>query len=384
MNYRVREAASSRQGDEAMTNHPTPRPGVLLIDAYVPGKSAAPGTMRAFKLSANETPLGPSPQAIAAARNMLEETALYPEGSSRKLREAIGAQYNLDPERIIAGAGSDEILELLALAYIGPQDEGLYSQYGFLEYKIVTLCAGGRPVVAPETNYIADVDALLSCVNSKTKLVFLANPNNPTGSYLPEKEVRRLAASLPKQTILVLDAAYAEYVTSADYVSGATIVDEYENVVMTRTFSKIYGLAGLRLGWGYGQRSIIDTLNRIRPPFNISSIASVAGIAALADTQHLQKAIDHNTQWLPWLTNEISALGLEVLPSVANFIAIRFPSTPGLTAIEADQFLTKKGLILRAIAAYGLPDFLRLTIGGQEANYAVVAALKEFMQKGKK
>ena len=220
MNYRAREAASLRQGDEAMTNQPTPRPGVLAIDAYVPGKSAAPGATRAFKLSANETPLGPSPQAIAAARDMIEESALYPEGSSRNLREAIGAHYNLDPARIIAGAGSDEVLELLALAYIGPQDEGLYSQYGFLEYKIVTLSAGGQPVVAPEKNYTANVDALLSCVTSKTKLVFLANPNNPTGSYLPEKEIRRLAASLPKQTILVLDAAYAEYVTAADYISG--------------------------------------------------------------------------------------------------------------------------------------------------------------------
>lgn len=179
-------------------------------------------------------------------------------------------------------------------------------------------------------------------MNEKTKLVFLANPNNPTGSYLPEEEVRRLAASLPKQTILVIDAAYAEYVTRTDYSAGINIVDEYTNVVMTRTFSKIYGLAGLRLGWGYGPSAIIETLNRIRPPFNISSIASAAGIAALADAEHIQKAIEHNTRWLPWLTNEISALGLEVLPSVANFIAIRFPSTPGLTAVDADQFLTKK------------------------------------------
>ncbi len=383
MNYRMREVASLRQGDEAMSNLPIPRPGVLSIDAYVPGKSAAPGATRAFKLSANETPLGPSPRAIVAARDILEESALYPEGSSRNLREAIGAQFNLDPARIIAGAGSDEVLELLALAYIGPQDEGVYSQYGFLEYKIVTLSAGGRPVVAPEKNYSADVDSLLSCVNEKTKLVFLANPNNPTGSYLPEEEVRRLAASLPKQTILVIDAAYAEYVTRTDYSAGINIVDEYTNVVMTRTFSKIYGLAGLRLGWGYGPSAIIETLNRIRPPFNISSIASAAGIAALADAEHIQKAIEHNTRWLAWLTNEISALGLEVLPSVANFIAIRFPSTPGLTAVDADQFLTKKGLILRAIGTYGMPDFLRLTVGGQEANHAVVSALKEFMQKGK-
>jgi histidinol-phosphate aminotransferase len=362
---------------------PVPRPSVMAIDAYVPGKSAAPGAGPVFKLSANETPLGPSPAAVQALRDMAHEIAIYPEGSSRKLREAIGARYGLDPARIIMGAGSDNILELLALAYIEPGEEGLYSQYGFLEYKIVTLAAGGVPVVAPETNYTASVDALLACVSEKTKIVFLANPNNPTGSYLPAAEVARLAKNLPPQTLLVLDAAYAEYVTHADYEAGVALVDAHENVVMTRTFSKIYGLAGLRLGWGYGPSHIIDALNRIRSPFNVSTAASAAGIAAIGDAAHIAAAVAHNSKWLPWLTCEISALGLDVLPSVANFIAIRFPNEPGRTAADADRFLTSRGLVLRAIGAYGMGEFLRLTIGRQDANERVVAALAEFMQDAK-
>lgn len=359
-------------------SRPVPRPGVMAIDPYVPGKSAAPGSGRTFKLSANETPFGPSPHAVQAVRDMADKLAIYPEGSSRKLREAIGARYGLDPARIVAGAGSDEILEMLALAYIGPGDEGLYSQYGFLEYKIVTLSAGGTPVVAPECHYTTDVDALLACVTEKTRLVFLANPNNPTGTYLPASEVERLARGLPKKAILVLDGAYAEYVEREDYEAGVALVDALDNVVMTRTFSKIYGLAGLRIGWGYGSDHIVDALNRIRPPFNVSSLGSAAGIAALEDVAHIEKSIAHNSRWLPWLTQEITALGLEVLPSVANFIAIRFPDTPGQTADDADHFLTERGLILRAIKAYGMGEFLRLTIGSEEANRLVVDALREF------
>lgn len=364
-------------------SRPTPRPSVLAIDPYVPGKSGAPGSRRTFKLSANETPLGPSPRAVQALRDMADQIAIYPEGSSHALRDAVGARYGLDPARIIMGAGSDNILELLALAYVGPGDEGVYSQYGFLEYKIVTLAAGGTPVVAPETNYTAGVDALLACVNEKTKLVFLANPNNPTGTYLPASEVTRLARSLPSHVILVLDGAYAEYVTRDDYEAGVVLVDAQDNVVMTRTFSKIYGLAGLRLGWGYGPAHIIDALNRIRSPFNVSSAASVAGIAALEDRAHIDAAVAHNERWLPWLTREISALGLDVLPSAANFIAIRFPTIPGFTAQDADRFLTARGLVLRAIGAYGMGNFLRLTVGSQEANELVVAALADFTQEAR-
>ncbi|MGD9545669.1 MAG: histidinol-phosphate transaminase [Methylocystis sp.] len=362
---------------------PIPRPSVLAIDAYVPGKSAAPGAARVYKLSANETPLGPSSRAVEAVRDMAAHIALYPEGSSRALREAIGVRHGLDPDRVIAGAGSDNILELLALAYVGPGDEGVYSQYGFLEYKIVILAAGGRPVVAPETNYTADVDALLGCVSERTKVVFLANPNNPTGTFLPASEVARLARALPAHVLLVIDAAYAEYVLREDYEAGVALVDAHENVVMTRTFSKVYGLAGLRVGWAYGPAHVFEALNRIRSPFNVSSAGSVAAIAALSDRAHLDAAVAHNARWLPWLTREITALGLEVLPSVANFIAIRFPKTPGATAADADRFLSSRGLVLRAIGAYGMPEFLRLTVGAQDANERVVEALAEFMRSAR-
>ncbi|MGA8170854.1 MAG: histidinol-phosphate transaminase, partial [Methylocystis sp.] len=320
-----------------------------------------------------------SKRAIEAARACVERAAEYPEGSSRLLREAIGAAHGLDPARVIAGAGSDQILELLALAYIGPAHEAIYSQYGFLEYKIVTLAAGGRPVVAPETNYTASVDALLAAVTDRTRMVFLANPNNPTGSYLRGSEVTRLADGLPPRAILVIDAAYAEYVTAGDYDAGVDLATSRDNVVMTRTFSKIYGLAGLRLGWGYGPAKIIDALNRIRSPFNVSTVASAAGIAALEDDAHLMAAVEHNAKWLPWLSENIAALGLEVLPSVANFLAIRFPDADGRRAADADKFLTERGLVLRAISAYGMPEFLRLTVGSQEANERVVAALAEFV-----
>jgi histidinol-phosphate aminotransferase len=352
----------------------------MAIDPYVPGKRAAPGAARVFKLSANETPLGPSPRAVDALRAYAPDIAAYPDGASTKLREAIGARHGLDPARIIAGAGSDQILELLAQAYVGPGFEGVHSQYGFLEYKIVILVAGGTPVVAPETNYTASVDALLEKVSERTKIVFIANPNNPTGTYLPASEVARLAHALPSNVLLVIDAAYAEYVRRDDYEAGVALANERENVVMTRTFSKIYGLAGLRLGWGYGPAHVIDALNRIRSPFNVSSAASVAGIAALEDRAHIEAAVAHNERWLPWLAREITALGLDVLPSAANFLAIRFPITPGRTAADADRFLTSRGLVLRAIGAYGMSEFLRLTVGTQEANELVVAALTDFMQ----
>jgi histidinol-phosphate aminotransferase len=358
---------------------PSVRPSVLAIDAYVPGKSAAPGAARVFKLSANETPLGPSPAAIEALRAHAPKIAAYPDGSATRLRQAIGAVHGLDPARIVCGAGSDDILALLAHAFLEPGDEGVYTQYGFLEYRIVILAAGGTPVIAPESDYRASVDAILDKVTPRTKIVFLANPNNPTGTFLPKDEVARLADSLPPHVVLVIDAAYAEYVRREDYSAALELAATRENVVTTRTFSKIYGLAGLRLGWGYGPAHVVDALNRIRGPFNVSSAAIEAGIAAVEDRAHVEAAVAHNARWLPELTRAIEALGLEVLPSVANFIAIRFPQETGRTAADADRFLTSRGLVLRAIGAYGMPEFLRLTIGSEEANRLVVAALGEFV-----
>jgi histidinol-phosphate aminotransferase len=360
---------------------PLPRPGTLSIEAYVPGRIAFAGPESVFQLASNESALGPSPRAIDALDKAMTEIARYPDGSAYRLRETIGICHDLDPARIIVGAGSDQILELLAQAYIGPGDVGLFGQYGFLRYRIVTAAAGGIPVAVPEKDFRVDVDAILAHVSERTKIVFLANPGNPTGSYLSAGEVARLARELPKRTILVLDAAYAEYVAHDDYEAGAALVDTRENVVMTRTFSKIYGLAGLRLGWAYGPAHVIDALHRIRSPFNVSSAASTAGIAALQDGSHLDAARAHNRFWLSWLTREIGTLGLEVLPSVANFLAIRFSLGKGGTAAHASSFLEQRGIVLRPLDSYGMNDFLRLTVGTREANEAVVGVIVESVPK---
>src|ERR671916_1149642 len=361
-----------------MSARPQPRPGVMQIDAYVPGKSKAAGVAKVHKLSSNETPLGPSPKAMEAIRTF-DHLELYPDGAATRLREAIAARYGLDPNRIICGAGSDELLALITHAYVGPGDEGIFTEHGFLVYRIAIQAAGGTPVVAPEKDLRADVDAILAKVTDRTKIVYLANPNNPTGTYLPFDEVKRLHAGLPPQVVLVLDAAYAEYVRRNDYEAGLELVATAENVVMTRTFSKIYGLANLRLGWMVGPAHVIDAVGRIRGPFNINGPAMAAGIAAIQDDAHVGRAVAHNEQWLAWLTREIEALGLKVTPSVGNFLLLHFPREAGRTAKEADAFLSSRGLILRRIDAYGLPHALRLTIGDEEANRLLVDTLRDFL-----
>ncbi len=360
---------------------PQPRPGVLDIEAYVPGKSTAPGVARVFKLSSNETPLGPSPRAIAAYRSVAEHLEDYPDGAATDLREAIGRAYGLDPARIVCGAGSDDLLNLLARAYLGDGDEAIHTTHGFLVYPIATLGTGAKPVAAPEKNYTADVDAILARVTERTKVVFLANPNNPTGTYIPFDEVKRLHAGLPPHVVFVLDSAYADYVQRNDYESGIELVATSDNVVMCRTFSKIHGLAALRLGWLYGPAAIVDALNRIRGPFNVNGPAIAAGIAAIEDVGHVERSREHNTRWLAWLTEEIGKLGLDVTPSAANFVLIHFPTEKGRTAQDADAFLTARGLILRQVGAYKLPNALRMSVGTEEANRLAVRALAEFLGK---
>src|SRR5262245_31406262 len=257
---------------------PQPRPGVLTIKPYVPGKSTAPGVARVFKLSSNESPLGPSPQAIAAYRDVGEHLEDYPDGASTALRGTIGRAFGLDPERIVCGAGSDDLLNLIADAYLTDGDEAIHTTHGFLVYPIATRGSGAKPVVAPEKDYTADVDAILACVTPRTKVVFLANPNNPTGTYLPFDEIKRLHKGLPKHVLFVIDAAYAAYVRRNDDEAGIELVATSDNVVMCRTFSKIYGLAALRLGWMYGPAHVIDAINRIRGPFNVNAPAIKAGI----------------------------------------------------------------------------------------------------------
>lgn len=361
---------------------PQPRAELAQIELYVPGKSNAPPGVKLHKLSSNETPLGPSQAAIAAYKAASDHLERYPEGTGEALRNAIGARYGLDPNRLVCGAGSDELLSLLASAYLGHGDEGLYSQYGFLVYRIATLAAGATPVIAPEKDFTTDVDALLAAVTPRTKLVFLANPNNPTGTYLPIEEVKRLHAGLPGNVLLLLDAAYAEYVRRNDYMAGIELVSDNQNVVMTRTFSKIHGLANARIGWLYGPQAVVDTLNRIRGPFNTNGGAVAAAVAALADRAHEDAAYAHNAHWLPQLTQALRAIGLKVTPSVGNFLLLHFPDRAGKRAPDADAYLSARGIILRRMEAYGMANALRLSVGTQEANAAVIAALTAFLGQG--
>ncbi len=360
-------------------SRPVPKPGILDIAPYVAGKSGAGLSGRVFKLSANETPFGPSPKAIEAYKAAATHLEDYPEGSSRVLREAIGRRFGLDPDRIICGAGSDEILNFLAHVYLGPGDEAIHTAHGFLVYPIATMSNGATNVIVPETDFTANVDDILKAVTPRTKLVWLANPNNPTGTYLPFDEVKRLRKGLPSNVLLVLDAAYSDYVSRNDYECGIELVATTDNTVMTQTFSKIYGLASLRIGWMYGPEHIVDAVNRIRGPFNVGTPAMLAGVAAIADTEHYEMSRAHNERWLALLTEEIGKLGLKVTPSVGNFVLIHFPLDKGKTADEADVFLTQRGLILRALKNYKLPHSLRMTIGTEEANRLVIEALKEFM-----
>ena len=362
-----------------VANRPAPKAGILDISPYVPGKSAAKGA-KVYKLSSNESPFGASANAVAAYASKSSSLEFYPDGSATALREAIAARYGLNAASIVCGAGSDELLQLLAHAYLNPGDEAIYSQYGFLVYPIAISSNGAKAVVAPEVNHTASVDEMLKCMSPRTKMVFLANPNNPTGTYLPFNEVKRLHEGLPETTLLVLDAAYAEYVKRNDYESGLELVATSDNVVMTRTFSKIYGLAGLRLGWVYCPAHVADVLNRIRGPFNVSSAALAAGVAAIGDQKFVETAITHNEKWLGLLTKQLADLGLKVTPSVGNFLLIHFASSGKKTAALADDYLIDHGIILRRMEAYGLPHCLRMTVGDEEANRAVVSALSDFLK----
>ena len=355
---------------------PVPKPGILDIAPYVGGRAEAAGAAAPIKLSSNESALGPSPRAIAAFQAASGKLEFYPEGSARILRDAVGEAFGLEPARIVCGNGSDELLTLLAHGYLRPGDEVLFSEHAFLVYRIATLANSAIPVVAPEKDLRVDVDAMLAAVTPKTRLVYLANPNNPTGSYLPHDEVRRLHAGLRPDILLVIDAAYAEFVRRNDYEAGIELVANNDNVVMTRTFSKVHGLAGLRVGWAYCPAPVVDVLTRIRGPFNVSTPAQLAAAAALKDRAHAETTVAHNETWRDWLTQNIRALGLRVDDSVGNFVLIHFADAKESTA--ADAFLNRRGLILRGVAAYGLPQCLRLTVGTDDANRKVVAALTEF------
>ena len=352
---------------------PVPQPGILDIAPYLPGKAGAAGS-NAVKLSANESPLGASPKAVEAFRAAAEHLDIYPEGSSKILRTALGEVHGIDPDRIVCGNGSDDLLHLLGQTYLGEGDEAVMNRYGFSVYPIITMATGARIVMVDETDYTADVDALLAAVTPRTKVVWLANPNNPTGTYLSDAEVRRLHAGLRPDILLVIDSAYAEYVTAADYSVGLDLVSEADNVVMVRTFSKM-GLAAARIGWMVGPPHLVDATNRIRGPFNVNLPAQLAGAAATRDVEFTARLRDHNAQWRDWLTSELHSNHMRVVPSQGNFIMVLFPDAE--FAAKAFAALWERGLIVREIGpSYGISHGLRISIGSEQAMRGVAGILK--------
>ncbi|GIX22097.1 MAG: histidinol-phosphate aminotransferase 2 [Gammaproteobacteria bacterium] len=358
---------------------PRPRPGILDIEPYVPGNVNLPEGVEPVFLASNESPLGPSPAAREAFARCAGRLHRYPDGSSRRLRRALAERWGLDPDGIVLGPGSERLIDLVARAYAGPGDEVLYSAHGFLMYPIAARAGGATPVAAAERDLTADPEALLAAVTPRTRILFLANPNNPTGTWLPRARLRALRAALPESVLLVIDAAYAEYVDAADYDPGhGWVRTPAENTVVLHTFSKIHGLAALRIGWAWCPPSVARVLDRIRGSFPISHAAEEAALAALADTEHLAAAQAHNRRWRPWLAERLAELGLSVTPSAANFVLVRFGSAARCRA--ALRFLAEHGVIVRPMDAYALPDALRITVGQAHENEILVDTLKRFLE----
>lgn len=359
---------------------PEPKPGILDITPYKPGKSSVEGVDNPVKLSSNENILGCSPMAREAYLAAADRLNIYPDGRAGRLRAAVARHFGLEPERLVFGDGTDELLHLICQVFLEPGDNIVMGQYGFGAYSIGARACQGEVREAPEPGFRISVEAILKAVDARTRLVFITQPGNPTGTYLTRDEVRALHAGLPPATTLVLDEAYAEFADAPDFGAGFEIARAADNVIVTRTFSKIHGLASLRVGWAYCAPHIADALDRIRAPFNTSIAAQEAGVAALADEAFQARSAELVRTGRRWLSEHLAALGLEVVPSQANFVLVGFPKAAGRTAAEAEAFLAARGYIVRGVANYGLPDHLRITLGLEEHNRAVAGLLAEFMQ----
>lgn len=360
---------------------PEAKPWIEAIHAYTPGKAKSDDGRVLIKLSANENPLGCSAQAAAALAEARTTLARYPDPASSALREALGAAYGLEAEQIVCGTGSDELLNLIAMGYAGAGDEVVYVRYGFAVYDIAARKCAATPVIAPDSDYGTDVDALLASVNEKTRVVFVANPNNPTGTLTNDAEIARLHAGLPADCVLVLDQAYGEYMED-DGPAAFDLARSHANVLVTRTFSKIYGLAAERIGWAYGQPGLIATLNRIRGPFNVTSAGQAAALAALSDTGFVAESRAHNREWREWMTGEIAALanhGLRAIPSHANFLMVLFEGTASAEAVN--MALMEEGYVVRWLPGQGLANGLRITIGSEAENRGLMAALRKILEQ---
>ncbi len=341
---------------------PQPHPSILKISPYVGGDITPSGMIRRIALASNESALGTSPLVSAIIQQMSGQIHLYPNGGARALKEAIAQAYHLKSDQILTGTGSEELLHLIAKAYAGPGSEIIYPQYGFMVYSIATLCVGAEPVIVPQPHLKTDVDEILKRITPQTKVIFLDNPANPLGCKLSSSELGRLVENVPSHVLLVIDAAYAEYTEGEDYTSGLEWVEDRPNLVVTRTFSKIYGLAGLRVGWAYTSQPIVDVINRIRAPFNVNSIAQRAAIEALEDQEWVRQARDHTSLWRSWLQEQLDRLKLNYIPGSGNFVLIDF-SQASKSAAEVYQELGRRGMIVRPTTPYKLPHHLRVTIG---------------------
>ena len=356
---------------------PQARPGVMRLSPYQQGQSAIEGISNPIKLSSNESSQGPSPLAIEAYQQAASQLNRYPDGSQSALREAIGETYDLNPQRIICGNGSDELIQLMARAYVGDGQEALLSENGFVMSNIHCTAQGADLVIAAERNYQVDVDAMLTLASDKTRFCTIANPNNPTGTYIDGSELRRLHAGLPDNCLFLIDEAYAEYATAEDYDTGIALADEFDNVVVTRTFSKIYGLSFLRIGWAYCSAGIVDLVQRIRTPFNTNGAAMAAASAAVKDTAYIEEIRTHNASWRERISRTLTEMGIEVIPSQANFYLLRFAKASNKSGGAAAAFLQSRGIIPRP--ASGADEFLRITIGVGHENEAVLNALSDYM-----
>jgi len=372
-------APTSFPPEPGAPGRPTPRPGILDIAPYTPGKATIPGIATPIKLSANENLLGASPLAKEAFKAAAEDLALYPDGRGGALRATLADHYRIEPERIILGCGTDEVFAMLSQAYLGAGDNIVQGEYGFGAYAIAARANEAEVRFAPERHFRIDVDAMLAQVDDRTRLMFIANPANPTGTFLPSGEIARLHGALPPHVILVLDGAYAEYCLDPDFSDGLELARSASNIVVTHTFSKLHGLASLRLGWGYAPLEVAEAVERIRLPFNTSIAGQAAAIAALGDTDFQARTLDLTETWRPWLIQQLAGIGLDVVPSSANFVLAGFAADGAHTAQAAEAFLAARGLLVRGVAGYGLPDHLRITVGLEAHNRAVIEALSEFM-----
>ena len=360
-------------------NFPTPRFNIEKLQTYKPnfGKSKINNLIR---LSANESALWASSYAIEALKFYSNDLNRYPPQVSDELTSAISKRYSLQKKKIILGNGSDELISIIAQTFLNSNDEAIYTEFGFLQFPQAISIAGAKGVVAKDIKFKADVDNILSKINKKTKIIFLANPNNPTGTFISKKEVMRLHESIPSNILLVYDAAYSEYVVNNDYFDGGELADAHENVIMLRTFSKLHGLASLRLGWGYASEKIIANLMKVRGPFSVNTAAIMAGVAAIEDLEFQNKSVQHNLKWMSWFKKELQSLNLDFQSSITNFLMIRFPSNNKHNAKNAENFLASKGILVRSMQVYGLSNYLRVSIGNEKENLIFIDELKAFLE----